>query len=211
MSLSGRAKDRSSYGVSFDSITNNFVGSAWGGDIVGWLAFTRPECVIGTVNECTVSAAILNQPPVVSNVQIIGRRMLGAKQILFYRVTWDYSDPDGDPQTSADIKIIKSSDDSTIDTVSVGSDRFGRLNNPIANIGASTEFFVSVQASDGIARILRLGRFCQPRDNDNSARYYPFVDFTWTPAKFAKRISCNIYQYYGLSFQFAREHSLGIS
>ena len=186
VSLSGRAKDRSSYGVSFDSITNNFVGSAWGGDIVGWLAFTRPECVIGTVNECTVSAAILNQPPVVSNVQISREADAWCQANPFYRVTWDYSDPDGDPQTSADIKIIKSSDNSTIDTVSVGSDWFGRLSNPIANIGASTEFFVSVQATDNVAGPSGWEDSANPATMTTPAHYYPLVDFTWTPAKFAK-------------------------
>ncbi|MEK7651455.1 MAG: fibronectin type III domain-containing protein [Patescibacteria group bacterium] len=184
VSLGGTAADGSLYGVSFDSI--NFVGSAWGGDIVGWLAFTKPECTVSKASNCTVSAVILNQPPVVSNVQIIREADAWCQANPFYRVTWDYSDPDGNPQTSADIKIIKSSDNLTIDTVSVGSDRFGRLNNPIANIGASTEFFVSVQASDGIAGFSDWEDSANPATMTTPARYYPLVDFTWTPLKFAK-------------------------
>jgi hypothetical protein len=155
----------------------NLVGAAWGGDIVGWLAFTEPDCA----DKCTVSAAILNQPPVVTNVNISRDPDAWCAETPSYRVTWDYSDVDSDLQYSADVRITKTSDDSVIaeSSLSPTSDHFTQLNDPLTLIGPGTDFSVWVKATDNI------GGFSNWVKSDNStttpANYYPLAGFNWTP------------------------------
>jgi len=158
--------------------TGLLTGQAWGGNIVGWLAFTKPECVVNGANICTVSTIVLNQPPVVSNVQVKINQDSWCTADPYYSIIWDYSDPENDAQTSAEIKIVKSSDGSTADTALIESDHFTSFHDPLAVVGSNTGFSVSVRASDG------KGGFSEWANSETTTtpnHYYPIVNFDWMP------------------------------
>lgn len=157
--------------------SKNFVGSAWGGDIVGWLAFTEPECVINNVNECTVSAATLNQPPAVSNVQVNINRDSWCTASPYYSISWNYNDPENNSQTSAEIRVFNKGL-LKMSLTSNTNDHFTTLSNPLTVIEPNSPFYISVRATDGN------GGFSQWVDSATMTapgHYYPIVDFDWTP------------------------------
>lgn len=85
------------YGVSYNSSTKTFSGLAWGGEVVGWLAFSRPECL----GNCTVIADDVVPPPpeLLGNVRVaegpyIEPERSGATWCSsdpYYSLYWDYN------------------------------------------------------------------------------------------------------------------------
>jgi hypothetical protein len=168
------------WGISYN-VSKNFVGTAWGGDIVGWISFTKDECGIdaGGHNMCKVTGTPLNQPSIVSNVRLELDSNALCAETPAYRVAWDYSDPENDFQNWADVKIIKTSDGSTATSTQIRtSDNFTQFSGPIAVLGASEGFSVSVRTQENS------GKWSEWADSNSTttpAYYYPIVNFTHSP------------------------------
>jgi hypothetical protein len=166
----------SNYGASFDEASLTFSGAAWAGDVGGWLVFGSPECL-----DCTVRVGRINRLPSVSNVSVEGPVDSWCAASPFYRVRWDYSDPDGDSQQSAEIKFIKVSDDSVAfsDTLSglEGGQDFYTFFDPLADLEVDESHKARVVVSDGIGDSLP----AESGATTTPTHYYPLVSFTTSP------------------------------
>ena len=162
----------------------NLVGTAWGGNIVGWLGFTLPgkptDNPPGCDGKCTVSAKLLDQPPVVTNVQITRDPNAWCAEVPSYNITWTYTDPDSDPQQAFDIKVVRPDNSVVTSTAGIVTDYPGAtINDPLSAIGSSITFSVQVRATDGIAGYSPWA--ASVNSTTTPINYYPLVNFSWTP------------------------------
>lgn len=163
------------YGVEFASSTRQFSGVGWGDSVAGWVAFGSPEC-----NGCSVRGDIIgeevpegNRPPVASNVRIEAEPTeLWCAENPYYRVRWDYTDPNNDPQNKAEIEFIPND----FATTSLGAD-ITLLFDPLAYLRPSASYVAKVRVFDG--------EFWSDWASSDAittpSHYLPFVDFSWLP------------------------------
>jgi hypothetical protein len=170
------AQSSSDYGVNFDSGTGTFSGAAWAGDVGGWIAFGPSEC-----EDCTVRVGRINRPPSVENVSIEAPTDLWCAETPFYRVRWVYSDPDEDPQQSADIEFVKASDGSVATSTTVsgneGGQEFYTLFDPLAVLDTEESYKARVVVSDGFDDSLP----AESAATTTPTHYWPLVRFNWNP------------------------------
>ncbi len=135
------------YGICFDA-NKRFVGSAWGGDLVGWIQFTDP--LHNTSNEVGVT----NNPPEVSNVVLQDPSEINPTESWCsadprYRVSWTYTDPDQDPQGGAQVVLENTDNGDQINSFPVtGSVSVLDITNPLIAIGRNTAFRARVRVQD---------------------------------------------------------------
>ncbi len=171
---------QNSFGVSFDSGTKKFTNVGWGGDIAGWLAFGVPECLLCNVSGdlANIPSGEVNQPPAASNVLIEAGPAgeLWCAEDPYYRVRWTYSDPESNPQASAEIEFFSGSN-ILFSASSIGPDITYVLYDPISELGASRNFSARVRVSDGNLWSL----WVASSGATTPSHYYPLVDFRWMP------------------------------
>ncbi|HDY73463.1 MAG TPA: hypothetical protein ENH86_02760 [Candidatus Jorgensenbacteria bacterium] len=178
-------------------------GVAWGSEIVGWIGFNEPLPGGTTCVNCTVRAELINEPPTITNVEIIDSDTWCALNPV-YEVKWRYSDPDEDMMASAEIRL-KNKNTGAVDMVvpftpsSVTYTEYGEgdlfshfVNNPLgfdsvegtysldSKISSSTEYEVIVAVSDGfdVTASLPSATFTTP------SHYGPYIQdssITWDP------------------------------
>lgn len=176
--LSGITENGIPYGVRYDEASGLFTEAAWGGDVAGWIVFGGTECSFcSVIGERFVPD---NERPLVSGVVVeAGPEELWCAEVPYYRVIWNYSDPEGDPQASAIVRFERTANN-TIDfeTTFNGLEQSYRLNDPLASLQANVEYVASVRVFDGI-------RWSEPASSTpfiTPLAYYPLVDFEWDPA-----------------------------
>lgn len=180
-----------SYGVRFDKNTLTFSGQAWGSDLVGWINFSNPALPY------EVKAERVNQAPTAANVIIESPREvwcldtnLGLLDEPYYRIKWDYSDPDGNPQTQAEIQLVRTADGAIatttllnqVDSTYLFFDPLGYIALGSYNSGdylkTNTEYKARVRVRDDLAWSSYTDSV---QATTTPAYYYPFVDFSWMP------------------------------
>lgn len=180
-----------SYGVRLDKNTLKFSGQAWGSALVGWINFSNPDIPYA------VEAEVVNRAPAVTNVTIeaVGEvwcldTNLGGLDEPYYRVRWNYTDPDGDTQSQAEVQFIKTGTGEVSASASItGPDTTYLFFDPLGYIATgsynsagylatATEYKARVRIDDGKA-------WSSVVDSTNAVLtaeyYYPLVDFTWSP------------------------------
>lgn len=160
--LRGTAQNGDSYGVQMSLNPGEFSGAAWGGPDIGWIAFGPPEC-----DECNVSGDLQNRAPTVNNVRIeipadVEAAGRWCAEVPAYRVVWEFSDPDGNSQSSAELEFYKTADPTDVSHANlVGVDQLYRFDNPLGwfeggsynqsgYLATNTEYRARVRVSDGI-------------------------------------------------------------
>ena len=183
--LRGTAQNGNAYGVSFDEVVKTFSGAAWGDDVVGWIGFGDDICdTDNSINgsACTVRAEQINRAPTISNVTI--RNGPIAEQWCdvnpFFSVGWEYTDPDGDPRTIAEIEFIGPTTHLETDTNTEGAfNQSYPLYDPLAFLQASSTYSARVRVFDGIDWS---GWVSSGADTETTPTHYPpLVDFEWSP------------------------------
>jgi len=165
------------YGVEFTSSTRQFSGLGWGGDVAGWTAFGAP-CA-----KCNLSADILGEvPPAENHMPFVEDVLIEVGPVddglwcadaPFYRVKWNYRDPEESPQTKAEIEFIPRD----FATTSEGSDISFRLYDPLAHLAPLTNYIVRVRASDGE----KWSDWVASNSTTTLSHYPPLVNFEWSP------------------------------
>lgn len=172
------------YGVRYNPSTGKFSGQAWGGNVTGWIGFSDAECDADNniaAPVCTVRVTSFNQSPTVSNVIIEGPPESWCAADPFYRVRWDYSDPESVSQQAFDIQFIELGGGTAAFSESVtgldGGQQLYRLNDPLTELAALTTYKTRVRASDGNSS----STWSESAATTTPTYYYPLVDFGWTP------------------------------
>lgn len=171
VSLSGDAVDGTPYGARYDSPVKKIVGAAWGGDIVGWVAFGSDKCPL-----CNVTVdSLKGNVPSATNV-MIDNELCDASP--YYRVRWQFQDLDPtDTQQAANVQFVKVSNGQVDFADSVGTDQTYALTDPLTKLSKNETYRVRVQVSDG-TNWSAWGE----SSNANVANHYPpLVDFSWSP------------------------------
>ena len=162
-----------SYGVAYDSTTSRLTGRAWGGNVVGWI---------------DVNAIVTELPPVVANPSpsegpILDPDRTGTggtwcDETPYYVIRWNYSSPSNSGQGGADITFYNGNTVLYTTSTTSSAARFNFL-DPLRFIPANTTFSVGVKVRDiyGLESL----EVRSPSTITTPARYYPFVQFTWTP------------------------------
>ncbi|MCP6720195.1 MAG: fibronectin type III domain-containing protein [Patescibacteria group bacterium] len=167
----------SSYGVSFDEVGKTFSGAAWGDDVVGWIGFNTDTC-----SNCTVRAEQVNRAPTISNVTIDngppGSAWCNANP--YFSVGWEYTDPDGDPRTMAEIEFMGPTTHLETDTnIESAFNQNYLLFDPLASLQADSTYSARVRVFDGIDWS---GWVSSGADVETTPTHYPpLVDFEWSP------------------------------
>jgi hypothetical protein len=167
------------YGLQLNA-DNNIEGVVWNPKL-GWIAFTKSECGSDGLNsKCLVTVNTSNTPPTVVDV-LVEEPTLGelrelnregdfwCAEIPTYKVSWKYSDADGDAQDST-IIVIKKPDGTVVETINRRAGEVvlradGRhqiitseLGNPLLRpeLGLSASLQATVQATDarGLASVV---------------------------------------------------------
>ena len=105
-------KGGTDYGVYIDPATGQFHGWAWGDDVMGWISFNcenRGVCSSSTgeggpSNYKVYTTFSFNSPPTVTNLKVTPYYCDYSPNAAII-LTWDYSDPEGTPQSAFQIQI----------------------------------------------------------------------------------------------------------
>lgn len=174
------------YGLSYDAAEKVIRGEAWGGDIAGWIGFTKPECVKNGVNLCKIGVQVLNREAGVSNVRVetpsVDPGVGGGAwcdAVPRYTVKWDFLDPDGDAQERAEVKFVGGGSSVTTSTgPGEGSYPQLSLKDPLSVLVPNTSYQVQVRVHDGV---MWSDWSALSASITTPTHYGPLVEFSWVP------------------------------
>jgi hypothetical protein len=176
------------YGLTLNTSNGNFSGSAWGGDIVGWIGFGNPPCATG---KCTVRSSSVDKAPAASNVSVQLPPDSWCADTPIYRVIWNYNDPDNDRQAASQVQFINAGNpadvivlpqQNTNDTTYPYNDPLGFNTkgsyNQAGFLKTGATYQVQVRVSDGVL----WSPWVTAATNVTTPGYYfPLVNFTFNP------------------------------
>ncbi|MFA6365317.1 MAG: hypothetical protein WCW78_02865 [Candidatus Paceibacterota bacterium] len=208
--VSAYAQSATSYGIVYDDVNQKLSGEAWGGDITGWIAFSKSDCN-GVAGGCVVSTEVINRPPHIERVWIEEGKIseyepkrggkIWCAEEPFYVVRWEYSDKDNDPQKNAEIVVYDASNvekfrgtspiiTSPSGRVASSTSRYDYL-NPLGYASSSNNYSLpgSVARNADFYVMVRASDGIDWSDNWGTSLttttpryYYPFAQFAWDPA-----------------------------
>ena len=151
---------------------DEFRGWAWGNDVVGWISFN------GINYKVLVD---INFPPTVScNDTETWNSCIDSRNPA---LSWNYSDPDGNPQGAYQIQIDNDSAFSAPITINITADpSSSNTYQPSGTtLNWSTRYYWRVKVKDNQGA---WSNWCSPNCSfDTPVHAYPSVGFSWAPTK----------------------------
>lgn len=197
--------------IAYDTPTKTLVGAAWGGNVLGWLAFSKTECnglCTVRVEETTPSAVLPVENVLIQEGAFIESGLSGpvwCSWTPYYNLYWDYNGPV--PLAQADIAIVTNSGvvhyqrtllpSDLESSAGVNGTRYKyEFNDPLgytdtgaygggAYLDPSTVYRLRVRVQDESGTWTHVSSdsstWASSPDTATPAHYAPFVDTKWSP------------------------------
>ena len=187
----------SNYGVSLNTTPDpdEFEGWAWSDMIIGWASFScNNQGVCGTSDYKVMTNLSLNQSPDKPTGLSETWNHCSLQGTSKVTLSWQYSDPNGDPQDSYQVLIDNNSDFSSLEIDSCNTALSGGVDTcqagnsswnytPIPSLAWNTTYYWKVKVKDN------QGNWSDWSDVDSfltPSHAYPYPDFSFSPKNPAK-------------------------
>jgi hypothetical protein len=170
------------YGVSINTDTGEFSGYAWSDMVAGWISFK------GSNYGVIVDSDLFNLPPSSPTYPSPAETwdncsLQGTSKVT---LSWNYSDPENDPQDSYQVLIDNNSNFSSPEIDSCVSPEpntclsgnGSQSYTPITNLNWATTYYWKVKVKDDQEN---WSDWSSSRSFTTPSHAYPWIDFSWAP------------------------------
>jgi hypothetical protein len=197
------------YGVEINDVTHEFEGWAWGGDdgddpnstaVIGWISFNHLNCDAngdgfsdGTPSGCppigqavadykVETSFVFNNPPIATNLTVA--LLDPCIYSLPTKLSWSFSDPDGDARGAYWVQVDDNSDFSSLE---INSDKVYSSSSEAyiaSGLPYNNTYYWRLMVWDdkgGNSDWICPGGICPGSPFDTPSHAWPCPDFSWSP------------------------------